>query len=204
MASTDSPKRRSSRTLRQRFAFTVYNFFAKYLPSQGWSRWPARRLWGRFRGVLARQFLDYAGPKITIEQGATFGKGDGIRLGNRSGLGRNCIVQSPTTIGDDVMMGPDVLIFTNSHSFFSTEVSMIDQGYTQPVEVIIGNDVMINARAIIMPGTKIGKGVVIAAGAVVRGKIPDYSIVMGNPGKVIGRRSHAEENPGPNSIATNE
>ena len=91
------------------------------------------------------------------------------------------------------MMGPDVMIFTNSHSFFSTEVPMIEQGYTKPAEVIIGDDVMINARTIIMPGTKIGKGVVIAAGSVVRGKIPDYSIIMGNPAKVIGRRNHAED-----------
>jgi len=138
--------------------------------------------------------LDYAGPKITIEQGASFGPGNGIRLGNRSGLGRNCMVQSPTTIGDDVVMGPDVMIFTNSLSFFSTQVPMIEQGYTKPAGVIIGDDVMISSRSIIMPGTKIGKGVVIAAGSVVRGKIPDYSIVMGNPAKVVGRRNHPEDN----------
>jgi len=104
------------------------------------------------------------------------------------------MVQSPTTIGDDVVMGPDVMIFTNSLSFFSTQVPMIEQGYTKPAGVIIGDDVMISSRSIILPGTKIGKGVVIAAGSVVRGKIPDYSIVMGNPAKVVGRRNHPEDN----------
>lgn len=52
----------------------------------------------------------------------------------------------------------------------------------------IGHDVWIGKDAIILPGTQIGHGVIVGAGSVVRGTIPDYSIVAGNPGVVIRRR----------------
>lgn len=50
----------------------------------------------------------------------------------------------------------------------------------------IGDYSFIGTNSIIMPGTKLGKGVIVGAGTVVRGEIPDYSIVIGNPGKIIG------------------
>ena len=57
-------------------------------------------------------------------------------------------------------------------------------------EVIIGNDVWIGMRVIIMPGIKVGNGVVIGAGAVVTKDVPDYAIVGGIPAKIIGERNH--------------
>ena len=54
--------------------------------------------------------------------------------------------------------------------------------------VIIGNDVWIATRAIILPGVHVGNGAIIAAGSVVTRDVPDYSIVGGNPAKVIKMR----------------
>ena len=57
---------------------------------------------------------------------------------------------------------------------------------TAPKEpVYIGDDVWIGARVIILPGRKIGEGVIIGAGAVVTKDVPDYAVVGGNPAKVI-------------------
>ncbi len=55
-------------------------------------------------------------------------------------------------------------------------------------DTVIGNDVWLGNDARILPGTRIGSGVIVGAGAVVKGDIPDYSIVVGNPGRVVRRR----------------
>ena len=52
--------------------------------------------------------------------------------------------------------------------------------------VYIGEDAFIGASVVVLPGTRIGKSVIIGAGAVVKGNIPDYAIVVGNPAKIIG------------------
>lgn len=52
--------------------------------------------------------------------------------------------------------------------------------------ILVGEYCFIGASALLMPGTSIGKGSIVGAGSVVRGTIPDYSIVMGNPGTVVG------------------
>lgn len=176
------------RDVRRIVAYILYHGLAKRLPSSGWSLWPGRRLFRAFRGMLARQMLASAGKDINVEHGANFGGGTAIHLGDRSGLGLNSLVQSPTFLGNNVMMGPDVLILTNNHRFSRMDIPMMDQGRSQPKAVVIGDDVWIGARVIILPGSSVGRGAVIGAGAVVRGTIQDWSIVVGNPAQVIGVR----------------
>ena len=55
-------------------------------------------------------------------------------------------------------------------------------------DTIIGNDVWIGTGAMILPGARIGSGVIVGAGSVVRGTVPDYAIVSGNPGEVVRQR----------------
>lgn len=82
------------------------------------------------------------------------------------------------------MMGPEVVILTNSHKFNSVDVPMNKQGsFIEPV--VIGNDVWIGTRAIILPGVRIGNGVIIGAGAIVTKDVPDYAVVGGVPAKII-------------------
>jgi maltose O-acetyltransferase len=136
------------------------------------------------RGFLCRGIFKSAGKNINIEHGAYFGSGRDIEIGNNSGLGFNCRVYGPLKIGNDVMMGPDVMIFTQNHKTERLDIPMRLQ--TAPKEpVYIGDDVWIGARVIILPGRKIGEGVIIGAGAVVTKDVPDYAVVGGNPAKVI-------------------
>jgi maltose O-acetyltransferase len=84
------------------------------------------------------------------------------------------------------MMGEDVLFQGGNHSFERTDIPMGHQGGSTKTELAIANDVWIGARVIVLPGCKkIGSGVIIGAGSVVTKDIPDYSIVGGNPAKVI-------------------
>ena len=140
------------------------------------------------RRFLCRRIFKKAGKNINIEHGAFFGSGRDIEIGDNSGLGLNCRVTGPLKIGRDVMMGPDVMIFTQNHEAGSLDKPMIQQ--TAPKEPVeIGDDVWIAARAIILPGVKIHRGAIVGAGAVVTRDVPEYAVVGGNPARIIRYRN---------------
>ncbi len=87
------------------------------------------------------------------------------------------------------MMGPEVIVLTQHHKFDRLDIPMRQQGHKPYEPVIIGDDVWIGIRAIILPGVKIGKGAIIGAGAVVTKDVPEYAIVGGVPARVIKLRS---------------
>ena len=132
----------------------------------------------------------YFGNKLEIRPNTelTARNGD-IKIGNNSGIGKDSIVGCFTEIGENVMMGEACFIYTRNHRFDQLDKPMCEQGFDEYKPVIISDDVWIGARVTILPGTKIGRGSVIGAGAVVTGTIPDYAIVGGVPAKVIKYRN---------------
>lgn len=163
----------------------VYLLVARWLPP---STAAGGRIWRAIRRAVAAPVLASAGRDVNIEYGAYFGRGDQVHLGDRSGIGVNCQLHGPVRIGADVMMGPGVLVYALGHSFTDTSRPMIEQGYNEPREVVIEEDVWIGARAIILPGVRIGRGSVIGAGSVVTKDIPARSVVGGNPARVVRSR----------------
>jgi maltose O-acetyltransferase len=137
------------------------------------------------RSIIAGKCFDYAGKNINIEQNANFGNGNGIEIGDNSGVGVRCSIRGPLTIGSNVMMGPEVVIITSNHNFSRVDIPMNIQGSLPQEKVIIGNDVWIGTRVIILPGVRIGNGVIIGAGSIVTKDVPDYAIVAGNPARII-------------------
>ena len=167
--------------MKKLFCLLLYYGFARFLPAS------TNRMthWTRtIRRVICRPLFDTCGEKINVEKGAYFANGGGISIGSGSGIGVNCRIHGPLQIGDNVMMGPDVVILTHTHNIERTDIPMGSQG-SRVAKVVIGNDVWIGMRSIIMPGVKIGNGVVIGAGAVVTKDIPDYAVVGGVPAKII-------------------
>lgn len=140
------------------------------------------------RSKTAGLCFERCGKSINIESKANFGTGATISIGDNSGIGNRCTVRGPLEIGNDVMMGPEVIILGGGHNHNRIDIPMRLQGTPKPKTTIIGNDVWIGTRAIIMPGVKIGNGVIIGAGAVVTKDIPDYSIAGGIPAKIIKSR----------------
>jgi maltose O-acetyltransferase len=176
----------------------TYRLVACWLPA---STAPGGRLFKKVRVLLARPLLSSAGANINIEQGARFPIGM-VSLGDRSGIGIRCHITGPTVVGNNVMMAPEVVIFTTGHEFGSVDVPMIDQGVTEVRRVIIGDDVWIGRRAMILPGIVIGDGSVIAAGSVVTKDVAPYSVVGGNPAKLIRSRAPVdatEDEPRPST-----
>jgi acetyltransferase-like isoleucine patch superfamily enzyme len=115
--------------------------------------------------------------------------GAGLVIGNDVGIAQNCFIQvrGKVTIGSHVMFGPNVSIFSENHGFADLDIPMISQP-TIRGEVIIEDDVWFGARSLILSGVRIGKGSIIAAGALVTRDVPPYSIVAGVPGKIMKSR----------------
>lgn len=145
--------------------------------------------WTRFvRRVICSRIFSESGFNINVESGAVFGTGFSIKIGNNSGIGINAKIYGPVEIGDNVMMGPNVVIITTKHNFRDIDVPMLKQGSTGPYTVKIGNDVWIGERVIILPGVTINHGAIVGAGSIVTKDVTAYSIVGGNPAKFIKSR----------------
>lgn len=137
------------------------------------------------RAVFAKILLDKCGSNIWIDSRVFFGNGTHRIVGNNSGLGANAKIGRYTTIGNDVMMGPNVTIITRNHRFDDINTPMRLQGFEEYKAVIIDDDVWIGAQVVILPGVHIERGSIIGAGSVVTKNVDAYSIVGGVPAKFI-------------------
>ena len=162
----------------------VYYFFLKFLPTQ------VPVFGNLFRRIKSR-FLHIINPDISkdsnINSGAYIGDLSTLKIGSRSGLGKNFEMHHVyLVIGDNVMTAQDILIMGGGHIFARTDIPMINQGEVGKTYLVIEDDVWIGARVtIIAKNYTIGKGAIIGAGSVITKEVPPYAIVGGNPAKVI-------------------
>ncbi len=110
-----------------------------------------------------------------------------ISIGDNSGIGDNSFFSGTTSIGNDVMIAPECMFIASNHNFSRTDIPINKQG-SNSKGIKIDDDVWIGARSIILDGVHIKKGTIIAAGAVVTKDTEEYSVVGGNPAKIIKKR----------------
>ena len=137
---------------------------------------------GKSRAIL-RDLMPNAHKRLYIEPPFHCDYGSNIHAGENVYFNVNCVVLDTmkVTIGDNVFFAPGVHIYTATHPLDAIERRTVE--FSKPVS--IGNDCWIGGNAVICPGVTIGNGCVIGAGAVVTKDIPDNSLAVGNPAKVI-------------------
>jgi acetyltransferase-like isoleucine patch superfamily enzyme len=133
-------------------------------------------------------YLGGIGKGTHVQMSCQFLQGRKVYLGERNVInfgsmfdGRRFNIRT----GNDVSIGPEAAILTLGHDTQSP--TFADRGG----EVVIEDKVWIGFRAIVLPGITIGKGAVVAAGAVATKSVPPYSIVAGVPARKIGERNPA-------------
>lgn len=162
----------------------LYIIVLKHLPP---TYYPGGALIRMIRYHFCKGLFKSCGRDVVIESRAHI-PFDKVEIGNNSGIGLNARL-GVVKIGNDVMMGPDVIIQSQNHIFNNRLLPMRLQGASEDKPVVIGDDVWIGARAIILPGVHIGSGAIVGAGAVVTKDVPEFAIVAGNPARVIKQRA---------------
>lgn len=136
---------------------------------------------------------------VKLSDGANIGADTTIRcypvdskfeVGKNFTCGRFCFFGAAggITIGNDVLMAQNIRIHAQNHNYDNRNILIRDQGTTK-LGVKIGNDCWIGSGAVILDGVTIGQGCVIGANTTVTKDVEPYSIVVGNPGKIIKKRN---------------
>ncbi len=131
------------------------------------------------------------GPGAQISPDAVFANPERIAAGRGLRLGSRCHLwagpgHGRIAIGDDALFGPDVLVTAAGYRFNDGH-PVTDQAMDE-ADVVLGNDVWIGAKCVILPGARIGDGAIVGAGSVVRGEIPAMSVAVGVPARVVATR----------------
>lgn len=136
------------------------------------------------RNALIRSLLSRAGDGLWIEPPFFCDYGFNIITGKKVFINYNCCILDVSTvhIGDHVMLGPNVQLYTATHPV-EMEARLSGLEYAKPIR--IGRGAWIGGSAVICPGVSIGEGAVIGAGAVVTKDVPAHVLVGGNPARII-------------------
>jgi acetyltransferase-like isoleucine patch superfamily enzyme len=130
------------------------------------------------------------GAEVTLSAGMVPGQDLGpvpvLHIGDRCVIGRgsHIVAHHSLVIGDDVFTGPYVYITDQNHGYADPDMP-IGRQMPHNAAVRIGSGSWLGAGAVVLPGACIGRNVVIAAGSVVRGTIPDHCVVAGVPARVV-------------------
>ncbi len=112
-----------------------------------------------------------------------------IEIGNRVVVRAQSMLMADEhariVIGDDVLIGAGVHIYVNNHRYDRTDVPIVHQGYYPSQGVVIEDNVWIGANAILLPGVRIGRHSVVAAGSVVTKSVEPFSVYAGVPARKI-------------------
>jgi len=125
------------------------------------------------------------GAHSTIEDFSTVNNlvGDVI-IGDRTRIGMSNVLIGPICIGNDVIFAQNIVLSGLNHGYEDIEKPPANQKTTQS-EIIVENDVWLGANCVIVAGVTIGKHSVVAAGSIVTKNVPPFSVVAGNPAKII-------------------
>lgn len=171
------------------------------------------RLWGKSFSVLAAPAFAAFGERsvlqppirlaseerISIGSGVYVGSGswlhvlgastDGVALviGDRTSIAGQCVLSAALRVelGCDVLLARNVYIADHSHRFDDVGVPVLQQGIAKLSPVTICDGAWLGQNVVVCPGVRIGRGAVIGANSVVKDDVPDYSVAVGAPARVV-------------------
>ena len=176
-------------SIKKRLYLFLYYHFAIHLPA---SFSGGGTIGKSIRYFLCCRIFKECGKNVNVEKGASFGSGIHICIGDNSGIGINANIPDGTIIGRDVMMGPNCFVISRNHGFARTDIPMREQGYVNARPLVIEDDCWIGRDVMITGGRTIKKGTLVAARCVLTKDFPEYSVVGGNPSRLIKNRKESD------------
>lgn len=136
-----------------------------------------------------RSNLKKCGSNVFIDETTMLSNPENIVIENNVHIQPNCKIYGEgggVIIKEGTILSHEIQIFSRNHNYNSKDLKYIpyDERFIEK-KVIIGNNVWIGARSMIMAGVEIGDGVVVAAGSIVTKSVPNYAVIGGNPAKII-------------------
>ena len=164
--------------------------------------YPTSYLGNLMRVIYYKHMLNISiGSNPALNYGIVIYKDAKIRIGDNFISGENIYIDPNDSlgiiIGNNVAISLGAYLRAGNHDYSSLDMPIINQGHiarkiisekNEEASIIIEDDVWIAPHSIILSGAKIGRGSIISAGSVVASEIPPYSIVAGNPARVIANR----------------
>ena len=162
-------------------------------------RWWVRHLWnplvhkrGRGSHISRRARMDVMpfndfsmGEKSLIEDFSVVNNQVGeVHIGDRTLIGISSVVIGPVTLGNDILIAQHVVMSGLNHGYEDPNLSIREHKVTTS-EIVIEDQAWLGANVVITAGRRIGKHSIVAAGSIVTKDVPPYSIVVGNPARVI-------------------
>lgn len=142
------------------------------------------------RKICKEKFL-FFGENAEFRMGAYAVQCSNIKIGKNVVIRPNCVLMasqdSVIDIENDVLVGSGVHIYVSNHRFDDVSLPIYHQGHSPSEAVKIKEGSWIGAGAIILPGVTIGKNSVVGAGSIVTKNVEDFTVVAGNPAKLIKR-----------------
>ena len=168
------------------------NFIVKY-PNTKFGLWMRKNYWSSKCKIGSNAFI-CQGVIVHASKRELVDIGESVQMGNNTTL--NIGQCKGLYVGDYVSMAIGTFIRSGNHKFDRQDVPIQKQGHDcktiafndTEYSIVIEDDCWIGAHCILLSGTHLGKGTVLAAGTVVSSIVPAYSIVAGNPARVIGKR----------------
>ena len=171
--------------MRRKIWNLIYYGFAIYLPKSNFPVFGKFSKW--LRNKCAHRMFAVCLDDVNLETGAYIGSGKSIYTYGKCGIGKNFKCHNfSIIIKGCLLMGEDVLFQGGVHDFSNPDLRIGANQTRHKSRIEIEDDVWIGARAIILNGCNhIGSHSIIGAGAVVTKDVPDYSIMAGNPARVV-------------------
>lgn len=174
-------------TAKRKFFYLLYNVIGRRLPR---TYMPYAFGSKAIRYFLLKHSLDHCGVNVNIQTNVLLSPF--VHIGNNVSINEDCRIRAHVTLGDDVLLAPNVSLLTINHCFDRMDIPIRLQGETEGT-IVIGNDVWIGTNAIVLPNVTIGNHVIVGAGSIVTKNVPDGAIVAGNPAKIIKYRKESSK-----------
>lgn len=176
--------------LKKTICLLLYYGLAQYLPDS------YSKVFGKpsnaIRVALCKRIFKKCGNIRTINRKVNFGSGANVVMGDASGIGARTRIPNDTIIGSHSILGRDSFILEANHRYDRLDLPINDQGSLPRKQTIIEDDVWIGLHTLMTPGRIIRKGTVVGMGTVLTKDFPEYSVVGGNPSRLIKSRKPTE------------